>query len=197
MLVAFSNHRGQVMGIGYIDNIYNNSKTSWHIRSVDDRHNGVLTTDGEEFTLDDGAFHEIAANTHYHGSWCGIPWYFEGRHFKQFARDNNKKRGTRFYTSQLSDENWIIYEDAATGRQVARQKVPNNQDFHCNLRFEDEGVFIDVVNSNQFTAENMLVQILEQGKWVVEQVINIAGLIAGEKKESSDKQESNDEKAAP
>lgn len=153
------------MSVGWIDNIYNNSGTVWHLQSVDDRHNGALSGGGSQFTLDDGGYHALASGTHYKADWCGIPWYFEGRHYKVISQD--QIHGVLFYTSQIGDAHWIIFEELNTGRQLARQAVPNGSDFHCTMRFESTGLFIDVVNNNAFSGENAVYQLmLETREWI-------------------------------
>jgi len=153
------------MGIGWIDNIYNNSSSTWHLKSVDDRNNGALSGGGTSFTLDDQNYRALRGITPFKADWCGIPWYFEGKHFKVISQD--RKKGALFYTSEIGGDNWIVYEELNTGRQIARQSVPQGSDFHCNLRFEEAGVFIDVVNNNAFSGENAVYQILSETKdWV-------------------------------
>ena len=153
------------MGVGWIDNIYNNSRSTWYLRSVDARHNGALSGGGQDFALDDGEFHPLAPGTHYKADWCAIPWYHKGDHFKAVSRD--RREGVLFYTSEVDGGNWIVYEELHTGRQVARQAVPKGSDFHCTMRFEPGGVFMDVVNNNAFSGENALYQVLSEAKeWV-------------------------------
>jgi hypothetical protein len=50
--------------------------------------------------------------------------------------------------------NWIVYEEIGTGRQLARQAAPQGSDFHGNLRFEETGGSIDIINNNAFSGEN-------------------------------------------
>jgi hypothetical protein len=150
------------MAIGWIDRICNNSGSSWYLKSVDDRHNGALKGGGASFTLDDANFHVLNHHTQYTADWCGIPWYYQGKHFKVLSKD--QKRGVLFYISEIGADNWIIYEELNTGRQLARQAAPKGSDFHCNLRFEDTGVFIDIVNNNAFSGENALYQIYSEIK---------------------------------
>jgi hypothetical protein len=115
--------------------------------------------------VDDRKYHALPGNTHFHADWCGIPWYFEDKHFKVISRDRQK--GVLFYTSEIERHNWIVYEELNTGHQIARQAVPTGSDFHCNLRFEAGGVFIDVVNNNAFSGENAAYQIKSETKaWV-------------------------------
>jgi hypothetical protein len=52
-----------------------------------------------------------------------------------------RRKGTLCYTAEIGRENWIIYEEFRSGRQIARQSVPKRPDFHCNLRFKDADVF--------------------------------------------------------
>lgn len=153
------------MAVGWIDNIYNNSQQIWYMKSVDDRHNGRLTAGSESFKLDDGAFHPLSPGIHYTADSCGIPWYYQGKHFKVISR--NTTGGVRFYTSEIGDKNWIIYEEDGRGRELARQTVPKGSNFHCNLRFEDSGVFIDIVNNPEFSAENAVFQVLRETRDLV------------------------------
>ncbi len=153
------------MGIGWIDRVYNNSGTSWYLKSVDDRHNGKLKGAGTSFKLDDAKFHVLKPRTSYTADWCGIPWYYNGKHYKAISKGENS--GVLFYTSENEGSNWIVYEELNKGRRLARQKAPKRSDFHCNLRFEDTGFFIDIVNNNAFSGENALYQIYSETKgWV-------------------------------
>lgn len=79
----------------------------------------------------------IPPNRHFHASWCGITWYYQGSHFKAFSVNQSA--------------NWAYYLDGPTGHILARQQAP--KDFHCNLRFEDSGPVIDIVNDDGGTRE--------------------------------------------
>ncbi|MCW2635529.1 MAG: hypothetical protein JWQ99_1896 [Blastococcus sp.] len=165
------------MAVGWIDNIYNNTRAAWFLRSVDSRNNGELTntrTNGK-FTLDDGKFKQLNPSTQYRASWCGIPWYYNGQHFKAFS-SSSSAQGVQFFTSELEGKNWIMYVDGATGRTIARQAAPKGSDFHCTMRVEADGVFIDIVNNNEFSGENALFMILNEAKeWA--KVLNIGALL--------------------
>jgi hypothetical protein len=166
------------MAVGWIDNLFNNTVHPWYLKSVDDRHNGTLTSGSHRLVLDDGGFHKLSPKTHYSADWCGIPWYFQGKHSKVLSKSG--RAGARFYTSELGKENWITFEESETGRSIARQSVPKGSDFHCNVRIEDSGIFFDVVNNNEFSAENALHQIYSETKeWVQIAMPAIAAAIAG------------------
>lgn len=145
------------MGVGWIDNIFNNTDRHWFFQSVDDRNNGALSGGSSNFTLDDRAYHKLSPHTHYTADWCGIPWYYSGKHYKVISPDEHD--GVKFYTSQNGAKNCIVYEELQTGRQRILQHVPGG-DFHCNLRIENEGFFIDVVNNHEFSSDNALYLIL-------------------------------------
>jgi hypothetical protein len=151
------------MGVGWIDNIYNNTGSDWFLRSVDSSHNGAIQPDGgSQFTLDDGNFHTLSSNRHFHANWCGIPWYYQGSHFKAFSM--NQADSVQFYTSQVDGNNWIYYLDGHTGHILARQQAPK-VDFHCNLRFEDSGPAIDIVNDDGSTQEVLAQLYTELKAW--------------------------------
>ena len=163
------------MGTGWIDNIYNHTGSDVHLKSVDDRHNGALRGDGSHHELDGGGV-KILKPGHYSARWCGIPWYYKGRHYKEYGTHHSR---VKFYTSEVGDKNYITFEDPETGRTIARQEAPKGQDFHCNMRFENGGVCIDIVNNNSFSAENATFQILKEGKWVVGTGVEVAKLVSG------------------
>jgi hypothetical protein len=153
------------MAVGWIDNIFNNTNSTWYLKSVDDSHNGALEAGGARFALDDQTFHAVKPRTHYRADWCGIPWYYQGKHFKALSKD--QKTGVLFYTSEMAGGNWVVYEELGTGRQLARQAAPQGSDFHCSLRFEDTGVYIDIINNNAFSGENAVYQVYsETQEWV-------------------------------
>lgn len=68
---------------------------------------------------------------------------------------------------ELDNKNWIYYYEASTGREIARQAAPKGSDFHCTMRFENEGPVIDIVNNRPFSGENALYMIhTETKEWV-------------------------------
>lgn len=162
------------MGVGWIDNIYNNTDSQWYLRSVDSSHNGVLTGDGGSFPLDDLNYHALTPKSKFHAQWCGIPWYYQGSHYKAMSLD--KQKNVQFYTSQSDGTNWIYFLDGLTGNPVARQKAPKS-DFHCNLRFEDDGNYIDIVNDDGSTVEAVTFVYNESKFWADEAIKLVAALI--------------------
>ncbi|WP_285568400.1 hypothetical protein [Actinoallomurus iriomotensis] len=118
----------------------------------------------QQFTLDDGQYHVLKPYTHYHASWCGIPWYYQGIHFKSMSLD--RQNNVQFYTSQVDSANWIYYVDGRTGKILARQGAPKNVDFHCNLRFENDGNYIDIVNDDGSTQDVLAYAYSELKSWV-------------------------------
>ena len=165
------------MGVGWIDKVFNNTGSNWYLKSVDSQNNGALSGGGGNFTLDDGNFHQLNSRTPYSTNWCGIPWYASGKHFKVFSK--SKTGGVAFYTSEIEGKNWIVYEDVNTGRQIARQSAPKGSDFHCNMRFEENGVFIDIINNNEFSGENAAYYIYNESKEWVEVGLKVAEMLVG------------------
>lgn len=152
------------MGVGWIDNVYNNTDKQWYLKSLDDSHNGAISRDGRQlFTLDDHAYHGLSAHTQFHADWCGIPWYYQGRHYKAMSSD--QQRNVQFYTSDVEGKNWIYYLDGLTGNIIGRQQAPR-VDFRCNLRFETTGNFIDIVNDSGNVQETVAFLYNEFKQWV-------------------------------
>jgi len=140
------------MGVGWIDRIYNNTDQAWSLKSIDSSHNGAISGGGGNFALDDGQMHSLVPRTFYRADWCGIPWYYQGKHYKAFT-DSNGQKSIAFYQSQVGGTNWIIFEEEDTGRQIGRTQVDKSVDYHCVMRFEPTGVFLDVVNDDGSTRD--------------------------------------------
>lgn len=177
------------MGIGWIDTIYNNSSSDWTLQSYDDRNNGLITPvtggAGSDFNLDGTAKCTLKAKTQYRASWCGIPWYFEGRHYKVLkAKDD---QGVRFYTTEVDDRNWIMFQYINTGQVIGKQMVPKGEDFRCELTLLDSvpdrstgevmpgrvqpgnhmAFSLTVVNQTKYSGEKLLRFVYDEtGKWV-------------------------------
>jgi len=164
------------MAIGWIDEIYKNADGDFRLQSIDDSHNGSAAKElspGElpplpwlwpSFNLDDKQFHVIQSRTHWSCQWCGVPWYYNSRHYKTLISPNGVT--TKVFQSQQDGSNWIFFQDANTGRTVGRQQVPKSSDYHVHLRFENEGVFFDVINDDGSTLD-ALTQINDQIKgWI-------------------------------
>jgi hypothetical protein len=170
-LIACGNEEEAAMGIGWVDRIYNNTSRQWYLQSVDDRHKGLLKEQGtnKEFNLDGGAWIVLRPNTRYNAEWCGIPWFFNGKHYKAFSTD--KRSVVEFFTTEIGDKNWIYYTDEK-GREIGRQEAPKS-DFHCYLRFENDGNFTDILNHG--VPIETLTQIYNEFKEWVKVAISILG----------------------
>jgi hypothetical protein len=148
------------MGVGWIDHIYNNMEERWNIRSVDAMHNGTLLHGF--VSLDDGGWHGLAPHAGYDAQWCGIPWYWNDERFKAIQRAPNMSwlvPCARFFTLADAGKNWVHWVDGYTGATLGRQEAPNS-DFHCILRLENQGVFLDVLATNTSTPDSLAQQIL-------------------------------------
>ncbi|MCA9484602.1 MAG: hypothetical protein KC553_12790 [Nitrospina sp.] len=168
------------MAVGWIDIVVNNTDSAWHLKSVDDRHNGALKGGGDHFELDDKGFHQIRPRTQYDADWCGIPWYHQGKHYKSISKDKEKE--VIFYTSWKDGKNWIMFEEGDTRRPLGRLQAPET-DFHCYLRFELNDVIIDIVNDDGST-QKALTQIFDEVKGWIEV---LAPLLAAKIKSASSK----------
>ena len=153
------------MGVGWIDRIYNNTGIEWQLQSEDDRNNGLVKKvgGGGQFDLHDKKWHVLSPNTRYTAEWCGIPWYYNGIHQKNMSTD--QQNVAEFFTSWRDGANWIYYRDVQTGREIGRQQAPRD-DFHCYMRFENDGNYIDILNDAGNVTET-LTQIYDEVKgWV-------------------------------
>lgn len=140
------------MGIGWVDTVYNNSDKIIKIRSIDECHNGTLKNknDGNDhFDLHDGDFHELKPQSKYTAEWFGIPWYCQGKHFKTYTADCT----INFYMSNIGRQSYIRFVKDSNGQELVRIKVPSGCNFNCNMRFENDGVWIDIVHNHSFSTE--------------------------------------------
>lgn len=167
------------MGVAWIDGIANNTSDEWYIQSIDSGHNGAIKSGGNRFTLDDKKYHPLSPRTVYRADWCGIPWYTPGPgsdHFKSISL--NQQKEVHFFTSFIDGKNWIIYYDPSNLRIAGRQEIPVNGDCRCNLRIEDSGIFIDVVNGD--STGFLISQINDEAKsWLTVLAPELAALVSG------------------
>jgi len=163
-----------VMGVGWIDRIYNNTGLEWQMQSIDSRNNGAIRSWPENkqlFDLHDQKFHILSPAAEFRGDWCGIPWYYNGKHYKSLTAD--QEHFVQIFTSHVEGRNWIYFVDGKTGRDIGRQTAPD-VDFHCYLRFEDSGIFIDIKNDDGTTAD-VLAFLYDETKYWVQVAISIFG----------------------
>ena len=165
------------MGVGWIDRVYVNTSGSWNIKSTDDHNNGALRGGGRSFDLNDRRTHQLKGKTMYSADWCGIPWYYQGKHFKTISKSSSGDDACEFFTSEIKDKNWLMFYNKRTGKEVARQEVPKGSDFHCFLRFEEDGVFFEIVNNHEFSAENAVFVILGAVKKGIDAAIEVGALL--------------------
>ena len=88
----------------------------------------------------------------------------------------NQTDNVQFYTSQVDGNNWIYYLDGLTGHILARQQAPK-VDFHCNLRFEDSGPAIDIVNDDGSTQEVLAQLYTELKAWATIAASVLGGML--------------------
>jgi hypothetical protein len=145
----------------WIDKVYNNSQSVWYLTSVDEKHNGGLYQNGRKvIELDGGQPHAITPGT-YEASWCGVPWSDDQNHYKCVSRNGS---GSNLFMAQQDGKNWVLFLNAKTGRFVARVEVSPSADSHVNLRFEDDGVYLDVIDAPDSSG---LLEVLQAGgPWV-------------------------------
>ena len=152
------------MPIGWIDVVANNTDRECQLKSVDDFHNGRLVNGSESLELDGGAYRLLRANTVYNAQWCGIPWYYSGLHYKSFK--NLEGKDIFFYQSQVDGTNSIMFEYGSTRRHIARIAVSKAANFHCYMRYEEDGVFFDINNDDGTTVEALQYFENQLVKWV-------------------------------
>ncbi|WP_339749585.1 hypothetical protein [uncultured Rubinisphaera sp.] len=164
MLALFGLSQAAEAGVGWIDNIYNNTDETWYFRSVDSQNNGKV---GDQ-EMNGGGWITLKPNTKYHAEWCAIPWFYQGKHYKSFSLD--KAKIVNFYTTENGGKNWIEFENDKTGETIARQQIPDN-DFHAKMIIDETGPRFELTN-NQYSTENTLREVLKEGMWVAETYIN-------------------------
>ncbi len=134
------------MAVGWIDTIYVSTNHNMYMSSHDSSNNGVLNGGlGSPIELDN-FLKVIAKDSQYHADWCGIPWYHNGIHFKIISKDDSPDSGVKFYQSEINHKNWVVWEEAKTGKEIARQTVPSAFDYHCKLTIADNSILLEIIN---------------------------------------------------
>ncbi len=167
------------MGTGWIDAVYNNSDKVVMIRSKDDHHNGVLVTENnlssDAIKLVDNRFHKLQPHTRYSAECFEIPRYMPGKHYKTYHAHFT----INFFHSQLGIFDFIMFVNEFNGKVLMRQFVPRDCDFHCIMRIENTGVWIDIIDSNPPTPANYTCQAKnELGQWERIQEPMASGIIS-------------------
>ena len=157
------------MGVGFIENIWNNSEKTWYIKSVDKRNNGKI---GGKIELDGGEWHEIPKG-HQECDYLGVPWVSEDGHYKALSCDPKKEKGVRLYQKYEDGKNYIVYSDLKSPYQeVARQEVPETG-YQADLRFlanNSEQAFEIEVTNEQYSNLEFYTQVLEGVNWVMKNI---------------------------
>jgi hypothetical protein len=145
----------------WIDKVYNNSKATWKLSSVDDQNNGALFQGGKKVVeLDGGEPHDIAPGQ-YDAQSCGVPWYNDGSHYKLATKGGP---GLSFFMAQQDGKNWVLFRNFQTGSSIARIEVSMVSDSRVYLRFENDGVYLDVIDAPSSSGAVQTVDTV--GKWV-------------------------------
>ncbi len=165
------------MGSGWIDTVYNNSDKVVKIRSRDNEHNGTMVNENnplENFDLADGQFHELKPHTKYWTDWLAIPWYYRGKRYKSYSADNT----INFFNSQIGSHDYVMFVNDANGKMLMRQRVPTDCDFYCTMRFENDGVWIDIVNHDSTLDVEFVREMCESGNWVKNDPLDAANVVS-------------------
>ncbi len=155
------------MNSGWIGTVYNNSDKIVNIRCKNDSDNGVMVDESnpsDNFNLADGQFHELKPHTKYSTEWFRIPWFYNGKHYKTYSADYT----INFFQCQFGRFDYIMFVNDANGKVLMRQRVPSEcDDYHCIMRFENDGVCIDIVHCNSAVDQDLVREVLdESGEWV-------------------------------
>ncbi len=155
------------MSTGWIDTVYNNSDKIVKIGSKDQAHNGMMVKESnpsDNFELDDDQSHELQPHTKYCTEWFGIRWYHTGKHYKTYSADYT----VDFFQFQMGRFDYMMFVNGSNGKVLIRQRVPSEcDDFYCIMRFENDGVWIDIVHSSSAVDLDLVREVLnESGEWV-------------------------------
>lgn len=151
------------MSVGWIEDIYNHTEHTLAFKSVDKEHNGNLHGDGgDNRNLDGGFWFDLRSGEHYRADWCGIPWDDSASHYKAIAAWHSLM-WTYLVFSQLEMDGstWVLFEviagaeltNGGARRKVGRTQVSRSGNYHCALRLEPTGIFLDVLNGDGSNAD--------------------------------------------
>lgn len=172
------------MGVGYVEEVWNNGPGDIYVRSVDTIHNGDWTVDGTFVNLDGGDWHKMPKGN-FNMRYFGIPWYDNGKKYKEFKADPDSDEGVRIYqTEQEGETNVIMWVNIKTGRTIAKQSVPASGGYKMKMCVDADGgggFYLEVVNS-QWSTYKTIDAIGNTIAKVADFVIMIAEAIVGLKK---------------
>lgn len=153
-------------GTGFIDKIFNNSGRDYEIESRDTRLNGGLQPleGGHVEDMMYQGYKDLLAHRSYKLQWCRVPKFKNRKYFKRYRVKGTYSSAdwdipaVMFYCYFQDGQNWIYFQDQ-NGFYLIRQAVPNEGDFHLTLRFEDDGMYVNVIGlSTEFECK-------EKGRW--------------------------------
>jgi hypothetical protein len=128
--VGSSQQKGGSMAVSYIQNIYNNTNTTFYMWAQDSEHLGTFTNTATGASVgnnDNGNILTIPPGAKYSGSWAGVPWYNgsttgASAHFRAISTSNDKTKPCLYLIqSNVGGSDGISYYNSGTGMQTDRQ----------------------------------------------------------------------------
>lgn len=118
------------MATSYIQNIYNNTQTTYYMWAQDSEHLGAfydINTNAKVGVNDGGSILTIPPGAKYRADWAGVPWYngsTEGAnaHFRAISVSSDKTKPCVYMIqSKIGSNDGINYYNSGTGMQTDRQ----------------------------------------------------------------------------
>ena len=110
------------MNVSYIEEIFNNTNRTFAMWSTDSKHNGVFDDFDSGKRVGDNDWGNtllIKPHARLKASWCGVPWYKDGRCYRVIAQAKNQvKFGLRIYQSETDGGDGIHFINHKTGRPI-------------------------------------------------------------------------------
>ena len=130
------------MNVSYIEEIKNNTEHTFAMWSTDSEHNGVFDDfeSGERVGDNDwGHVVLIRPGARLKASWCGVPWYKDGRCYRVIAKANRKVGfGLRLFQSETDQGDGIHFVDHDTFAEIGMVPFPTGADRQFALTINDK-----------------------------------------------------------
>jgi hypothetical protein len=117
-----NNNQEYAMNVSYIEEIYNNTNHAFVMWSTDSEHNGVFDDFDTGIRVGDndwGHVLVIRPGARLKASWCGIPWYKDGKCYRVIAKgDKQERHGLRMFQAETDLGDGIHFIDHRTGNPL-------------------------------------------------------------------------------
>jgi len=175
------------MNVSFIEEIFNNTDSTFCMWSTDLHHNGTFEDLDTRQKLGDNDWDRvmiIKPGARIKAHWCGIPWYQEGSRFRVIAKSLKKEKyGLRLHQAGTDKGDGIYFIDFGSNAEIGYIAFPyaGDRQFALTISGDGEDISIDLQNRQTKSSKQEVVKALtEFGKDVYDDVREIIKKAAGQ-----------------